>query len=120
MVIKPDNHIRKLLVDSIPQVIVNRQQKGENVSDQDVINYIYNDWPRQEELHLSEEYNAFFDLLPSFPKNLTPKIIHFAGRVKPWRNISLWQHIIYLCRICLYRRACLYPYIKYRLLNYGT
>jgi glycogenin glucosyltransferase len=85
MVIVPDNKITYELLQLL-------NGKNNFVGDQDVINALYSDWPKNNKLHLSEKYNLNYGWLDYYVNTLgyslngdePIKVIHYTGRVKPW------------------------------------
>ncbi len=118
MVLKPSkvtaNKLRSLIVPTIEEFA----KEGKSVSDQDVINNYWKEWPSSNYLHLSEEYNVFYKHLPDYIKNglPSPRIIHFVGSSKPWYPCSWRKKIRTFYWLYRHRRACLEPYLKYQLL----
>ncbi|MCC8146258.1 MAG: hypothetical protein LIO93_07440 [Bacteroidales bacterium] len=69
------------------------------VGDQDLIHEYYKDWPQQEKLHLSEEYNCFYSYMHYYLANKILsqiKVVHFIGIKKPWM-LSTKETVIRSC-----------------------
>ncbi|MBR4041815.1 MAG: hypothetical protein IKJ09_05875 [Bacteroidaceae bacterium] len=118
MVLIPNKEVEKGLFDSIYSTINERTALGYDCGDQDVINYYYSTWPNDYELHLSEDYNVFFDWVPEYisKTNSKPKIVHFIGGFKPWMHRTYWREFAYIFRLIKDQRKCLGVYFKYKML----
>lgn len=91
MVIEPTNNKSELerIVGFISEVIHNTQ-----FGDQDIIRLAFPEWKFKDELHLSEQYNLFFENVAKRKKELNYDIlnstknpiyiVHFIGYDKPW------------------------------------
>lgn len=92
MVIKPKENESEKLINSIPKVMENKNQFG----DQDVINFAYPFWKESDHLHLTEQYNLFYYMASYYKKRFkytirknkpsTLYIVHFVGNKKPWNT----------------------------------
>jgi alpha-N-acetylglucosamine transferase len=97
LVIKPSleeyKEIKKYINPTIEQFL----NKGEKCGDQNVLNKYYINWPEKNELHISDTYNIFWDLIHDYfffenytimPQNNKIQInaIHFTGAKKPWQS----------------------------------
>lgn len=92
VVIKPENNICDKLLLQIPNTIKAHSNRKQSVGDQDVINDVLPNWPRQLDLHLHEGYNMFFKNLTLYRRKYgykvgkEIKIVHFIGNRKPWHD----------------------------------
>ena len=89
IVIEPDRSVYNMLLDAIIPACTERLNKGVGYGDQDVINYCYQDWPVQNELHLSEEYNCLSSDIEAISNKYGFNhiaVIHYIGVKKPWEN----------------------------------
>lgn len=83
MVFKPSKSVMKELLSLIKPTIEEFEHKGSSVGDQDAINNYKKDWPQTPSLHLSEEYNVFYNFLVDYNKaELPPKSCTLRGRVE--------------------------------------
>lgn len=89
MVIEPSKEEYEKLLDYFYSAT---EMDGSNlISDQEVMNQYYDDWPKSEGLHLNKYYNVFApytqdEQIEDLKKNCY--FIHFVGR-KPW---TVWHH----------------------------
>ena len=119
IVFSPNMTVLNGLLSTIPHAIEERQKKGYEVGDQDVLNYFFRTWPNDIPLHLDECYNCFFTNLPEYKNYFgkSPKIIHFIGSCKPWMYKGFFGEIIYIYRLLRYKRPCLFPYLYAKFLS---
>ena len=98
MVVVPRKDEEKRLIKHL-----NTMNLTNGFGDQDVLQSYYSSWKKQSELHLEEEYNVFFKYEPyfiyKFP-NKKIKVIHFVGKVKPWK-MSKEEEVKYKGRLII-------------------
>lgn len=63
--------------------------------DQDIVSKLYPDWILEREKHLDVKYNAAVSRLHLYPKEISPKVLHYANHYKPWD-----MKYGYFARIC--------------------
>lgn len=104
MVIEPTNDTSEMkrITDFIAKVVHNTQ-----FGDQDIIRLAFPKWKTTKELHLSEQYNLFFENAAQKKKELGYDIsvssgnpiyvIHFIGYDKPWYRGKQLKWKVYNC-----------------------
>ena len=108
MVFTPSIALEKNLVDLIEGEPSADMLNGQGIGDQDIINHYFDDWDRQDNLHLPETYNQFISLVPEYLRKgylATTKdiyVVHFVGKVKPW-NYTIKEYLHMLLRALRWR-----------------
>lgn len=120
MVFRPSKTVMNELLSLIKPTIEEFENKESSVGDQDVINNYKKDWPQTQSLHISEEYNVFYNLLVDYNKTKLPppRVVHFVGGTKPWFHLPLKARLRYIIRLFLHNKDCFWPYMKYMRLLY--
>lgn len=118
MVFTPNKDTEKGLFDSILPAINERASQGLECGDQDVINYYFNNWPGQENLHLPQSYNVFFSWLPEYIERYgkSVDIVHFIGGGKPWFYKGSYKEMLYLIGLMRYQQSSAWTYLRYKML----
>ncbi len=115
MVIEPDIHVKRKLIELIPIVSHAYEQKNRLMGDQDVLQWFLKDrWDDNSSLQLDEGYNVFADFLKYYIRSLGYSwedeaykkiyVVHFIGKAKPWMKLSLRE------RYWLLKKWILNPY----------
>ena len=123
MVIEPDLHVEKELLDLAPGVIKEFRDNGQTVGDQDVIKRYCVGWNKQTELHLDEGYNLFADYLTYYikewgyswsgEKGKPISVVHFIGKKKPWMKKSI-RNWLWMIKTTITNPYYLKAYLKYK------
>lgn len=113
MVIEPKEGLSQSIGAMLQPALDRARAAGRSeVGDQDLINVYYAEWPNREELHLDDGYNvlqyhtdAYIDkhnyCLPwgddgaTQAKRKPIKVMHFAGRDKPWMTKAVAKHLLH-------------------------
>lgn len=101
MVIEPNNAVYQEIISCIPVACKVRLQKNQGFGDQDVLNFYYANWWNNQNVVLSEIYNAvtfaFEEVCRTFGyDNL--KVIHYAEPPKIWQRSEWKVHVhIFKC-----------------------
>lgn len=121
MVILPEKGLSDQLISNIDKTIEERTKLGYGVGDQDVFNTYYADWRTNETLHLSEQYNMFYEYIDHYLKQGTMKykdikVVHFIGSLKPWNYeksypVNLFFHSF--IRLCFGRFRAFLAFSKF-------
>lgn len=95
MVIVPEKATFNKLIHTL-----NSFKKNDTLGDQDIINNYFDNWNRNECLHLPESYNVIARFEPFFRyKNYPIYAIHFTGAKKPWQfsKLDYFKYVLNLC-----------------------
>lgn len=129
LVIEPNRNLADAMIAAIPATIKERQSKGENIGDQDVINYCFPTWYKDLDKHLPEGYNLFYKNITLYYKRFGLRysaqdklhainIVHFIGYRKPW-HLSVILSVLYLIKQMISNRYGVRSYVRYiRMINH--
>lgn len=94
-VVKPEAGTMQKILDFAASSHIEPVIPNQAISDQDILNWYYRDWPNQKEKHLSKYYNIF---PPHTPAYYTQDVldnayfVHFVG-MKPWYGKEIPEQI---------------------------
>ena len=94
-VVKPEKGLMQKVLDFAASGHIEPVIPGQAISDQDILNWYYRDWPNQREKHLSKYYNIF---PPHTPACCAQDVlnnayfVHFVG-MKPWYGKEIPEQI---------------------------
>lgn len=117
LVLEPSAKLFIELLNCTEKAIQRRSQQNLYAGDQDVFIEYKKGWEQEQKLHLSEEYNCFYDDIYRVAKKLDIRakdisIIHFIGKEKPWMKHNCFRYYLWLLKE---RRFSQYRYFsKYR------
>jgi lipopolysaccharide biosynthesis glycosyltransferase len=105
MVIEPNDEVYQEIISCIPPACKERLKKNQGFGDQDVLNFYYANWWDNQNLVLSEVYNAvtfaFEEVCSAFDyDNL--KVIHYAEPPKLWQKPK-WKVYAHIAK-CVFQR----------------
>ena len=103
IVLKPSSTLFEGLVSCAYTAIQKREIRGLFAGDQDVFIEYKTGWENDSTLHLSENYNCFYDDVYRVSKstNIRAKeidVIHFIGKEKPWMKDKCLSYYLWLIK----------------------